>query len=263
MSLPPSLHRLIDSSAITPRYPPTSIFNEGWLVRLVMDWFSQHPASGHPLHFLSGSTWFSDGLIATPFLPRFRNDPLGEGRAHTSAVFGHIAISRENKVDLVAGTELPQFCVIDARLMNDPNPSQRGFPGFDPSARLVACTAETLRRARIRPEECDSLALFLVAPQERLDRQEFDTAFNLNTIQRKVQRRVKAYEGEKDAFYREWFLPTLERIELELLPWEVVLEEIGAQDPTAGQDIFAFYDACLELNHPSPAMRDSADKGLL
>lgn len=32
-------------------YPPTTLYNEGWLLRLVMDWFSQSWITDHQLSF--------------------------------------------------------------------------------------------------------------------------------------------------------------------------------------------------------------------
>jgi len=33
------------------KFPPTLLFNEGWLLRLVLDWFSVHAVSDHMLAF--------------------------------------------------------------------------------------------------------------------------------------------------------------------------------------------------------------------
>ena len=29
--------------------PPTELYNEGWLLRLLLDWFSRHPNTEHTL----------------------------------------------------------------------------------------------------------------------------------------------------------------------------------------------------------------------
>ena len=58
--------------------PPTILFNEGWLLRLLLDWFSGQHVQGHPLSFPENGKWFSEALLPTAFLPRSRKDPLGE-----------------------------------------------------------------------------------------------------------------------------------------------------------------------------------------
>ena len=35
--------------------PPTALYNEGWLLRLVLDWLDRHRELEHPLSFMPGS----------------------------------------------------------------------------------------------------------------------------------------------------------------------------------------------------------------
>ena len=35
--------------------PPTELFNEGWMLRLVLDWFDRNRQVEHPLSFRSGA----------------------------------------------------------------------------------------------------------------------------------------------------------------------------------------------------------------
>ena len=43
------IHALIDATESKPhRFPPTLLYNEGWMLRLVLDWFKTHEAQGHP-----------------------------------------------------------------------------------------------------------------------------------------------------------------------------------------------------------------------
>ena len=32
-------------------FPPTLLYNEGWLLRLILDWFSTHEVKDHPISF--------------------------------------------------------------------------------------------------------------------------------------------------------------------------------------------------------------------
>jgi hypothetical protein len=61
-----------------PLFPPTLLYNEGWLLRLVLDWFSRHDVQGHPLSFGAGARWFSEALLPSAFLARHRGDRLAE-----------------------------------------------------------------------------------------------------------------------------------------------------------------------------------------
>jgi hypothetical protein len=61
-----------------PLFPPTLLYNEGWLLRLVLDWFSRHDVQGHPLSFRAWARWFSEALLPSAFLARHRGDRLAE-----------------------------------------------------------------------------------------------------------------------------------------------------------------------------------------
>ncbi len=50
-------------------FPATVLYNEGWLLRLVLDWFSRESGTAHPLQFVSGARWFSEALLPSQFLP--------------------------------------------------------------------------------------------------------------------------------------------------------------------------------------------------
>jgi hypothetical protein len=46
------IHRLIDAAESKPaNFPATLLYNEGWMLRLVLDWYSSHKLTSHPLKF--------------------------------------------------------------------------------------------------------------------------------------------------------------------------------------------------------------------
>ena len=61
------------------KFPANIFYNEGWLLRLVLDWLSREVVTGHPLDFASGARWFSEALLPSQFLARDRGDHLAEG----------------------------------------------------------------------------------------------------------------------------------------------------------------------------------------
>lgn len=38
---------LISCTTESPLFPPTDLYNETWLLRLVLDWFSRHEVPNH------------------------------------------------------------------------------------------------------------------------------------------------------------------------------------------------------------------------
>ena len=54
--------------------PPTELYNDGWLLRVALDWFSTDGPSDSQFSLTPGAAWYSEGRLASPFLARFRSD---------------------------------------------------------------------------------------------------------------------------------------------------------------------------------------------
>ena len=101
----------------------------------------------------------------------------------------------------------------------------------------------------------DDLAFLVIAPRLRIDDGVFAWDTSVDAIRRKVRRRVDDYAGERDAWFRDWFEPTLDRLDVRWLSWEDVIEVIAFHDPETGQLIDAFYGKCLRFNRPQAVAR--------
>ncbi len=44
----------------SPKLPPTMLYNEGWLLRLVLHWFDKNRNNDYELSFLENATWYSE-----------------------------------------------------------------------------------------------------------------------------------------------------------------------------------------------------------
>jgi hypothetical protein len=233
-----------------PTFPPTVLFNENWLLRIVIDWFADHSGDRYPLSLRPGARWFSEAWLPSAFLPRYRGDKLAESRTHADGVLGHFAIGDPGTAGLSLAPDARQFTVIEGKLYNRLSPGVRNAPSYDQAARTVACVAEVLRRVERDPASVDDLAYLILAPQARIDDGVFAWETSAESIHRKVRRRVEEYAGERDAWFTDWFEPTLGRIELRCLSWEDVIEVVAFHDTESGQFIDSFYGKCLRYNRP-------------
>jgi hypothetical protein len=234
----------------TAAFPPTELYNEDWLLRIILDWFSRHGGDRYPLSPLPGARWFSQAWLPSAFLSRYRGDRLAEARTHVDGVIGHFVVGDPGTAALSLMPEARQFVVFEAKLFARLSAGVRNAPYYDQAARSVACIAETLRRAEIAPEEMEELAFILLAPQARLDDGIFEWDLALDAICRKVRRRVEDYAGERDPWFRDWFEPTQRRIEVRSLSWEDIVEFIAFHRPEDGLVIDSFYGQCLRFNRP-------------
>lgn len=77
----------------------TELYNEGWMLRLVLDWAQKHAPSDHPLRFLPDAHWYGEALLPLPFLARHRGDPLAESWTNADGVIGHFNIGDVGRSD--------------------------------------------------------------------------------------------------------------------------------------------------------------------
>ncbi len=230
-----------------PILPPTVLYSEGWLLRIILDWYATHAATGDPLAFPDRARWFSEALLPSPFQPRSRGDPLGESRSHADGVVGHFTIGGPNKAGLTLHPDAACFVVLEAKLFSGLSAGTTRVKNYNQAARSVACMAETLRRANRAAADLERLAFHVLAPRRQLDKGSLAHEIETLQIDLGVQARVKAYGGEQDQWYAEWFVPTRERITIAALAWEDVIAAIAGRDLLAGQEIGAFYEQCLRF----------------
>jgi hypothetical protein len=129
------------------KFPATELYREGWLLRLILDWFSKNQVDGHPLNFALHSGWYSEARLPSRFLARKRIDDFAEGWTHADGVIGHFEIDHASHARLNLAPEAEQFVVIEAKLFSPLSPGVTKAKYFDQAARSVACIAEVLFQA--------------------------------------------------------------------------------------------------------------------
>jgi len=246
------INRLIqEAGGDNPPFPPTDIFNETWLLRVVLDWFSNHRQFAHKLTPVDGGSWFSEALLPSAFLARYRNDTLSESWTHADAVIGHFKIGAAGKADCSIKPDAKQFVVCEAKVFSKLSPGVRNAPYYDQAARNVACIGEVLRRGSVCPKQLESLAFLVLSPIEMIHAGAFSQELTRESVKRKVHQRVSEYASvSQDSWLNERFLPLLQRIEISLLSWEEAIAFICCQDAENGVAIKSFYDQVIRFNRP-------------
>ncbi|MCP5158703.1 MAG: hypothetical protein H6975_04680 [Gammaproteobacteria bacterium] len=226
--------------------PPTVLYNEGWMLRLVLDWFANHSTCGHELSFLSGSRWYSEALIAPPFLPEFRGDPRAESYTHADGVVGHFRILPGERAEATLLPDARQLIVVEAKLGSRLSSGVTHARTYDQAARNVACIANMLAAQELNPRAAERLGFYVVAPDQQIRSGVFRDLVTLASIERKVSERVSQYAGARDSWFSSVFKPMLEHIDVGTLSWESILDAMEAGGAEARYRVF--YKRCLEFN---------------
>ena len=248
---------LSETASDKPCFPPTLLFEEGWMLRLVLDWFSSNRTEDHVLAFDKTARWFSEARLASTFLPRFRGDKHAEGYTHADGVLGHFSISPSGHAFLSVSPDATLLKVVEAKMFSKLSRGTTHAPRYNQAARNVACIAEILRRANRKPSELRSLGFYVLAPKEQIEDGVFRRELESESIKEIVGERVERYDKPKTEWFEDWFLPMLEHIQIGCISWEDIITYIQAVDAEFGQALSGFYVQCLKHNRPR-AKRKSA-----
>ena len=231
-----------------PNFPPTDLYSEGWLLRLVVAWFSKYGVPDHPLSFPKDGHWFSEARLHSAFLPRFMGDPLAESHTNADGVIGHFVIGSKGKTDLELTPDASHFVVLEAKMYSGLSSGVTHAKYYDQAARSVACMAEVLSRADRKPQSFSQLGFYVLAPKDQIKSRTFSRHLGEQSIKDKVNRRISSYKGERDDWFKDWFTPTLEVIDIHSISWEAVLNNVSERDSQTGDLLKEYYLQCLTFN---------------
>jgi len=230
-------------------FPPTDLYNEGWMLRLVLDWLSRNPGVDHDLAFSANDKWYSEALLPSIFLARMRGDKLAESWTHADGVIGNFVIGANREGDLSLTQGASRILVTEAKMFSKLSSGVKNAGYFNQAARNVACIAEVIHRIQIPPGEFTHIGFYVIAPEAQIKNGVFAGHMAPEKIRRIVRQRVSEYaEPEKNSWFEEWFIPTMDSIRIREVSWEEVVSLIKQFDSTRGADLSAFYEKCLKFN---------------
>jgi len=226
--------------------PPTELYNEGWMLRLVLDWFDRNREVAHPLSFAPNARWYSEALLPSRFLPQKRGDERAESFTHADGVIGHFSILPGERGEAKVLSGAKQLVITEAKLGSSLSAGTKNAPAYDQAARNVACIAHMIGVAGASVDSFDQLAFYVLAPEAQIKAGVFGDLITKESIERKVGARILAYDGTLDSWFEEIFSPVLARIKLGALAWESLLDALPITAET--RYMSEFYERCLMFN---------------
>ena len=233
------------------RFPPTELFSEGWMLRLLLH-SAYDGTGGMPFELAAGATWYSEALLASAFAPRQRGDEFGEGTTHADGVIGHIEFRPGTNAGLALSPTATQFVVTEAKMASKLAPGTTKVRWFDQGVRNIAAMAWAIHKSSVPVEQLNSLGFWVFAPTYRIEEEAtFNEYLTIDSINSKINRRINLYTDDRAAIERlegfrtETLTALLGRIEVGLVSWETLLESVepGLQEP-----LMDFYQSCLQFN---------------
>ncbi len=240
-------------------FPPTLLYNEGWMLRLLLDWLTTHPDEGD-FNFPANVNWYSEALLASPFHPRFRGDKYGESYTHADGAIGQFEIGREGASYLKLKSDATHFVVTEAKMLSKLSSGVTHAKKYNQAARNIACISYILKKANRKPEDMMSIGFYVIAPKFQIEEGIFKEYMAHDSVRETVEERLSGYERgaveqklrkdyeSKKEWFEEWFLPILEKIRIETLSWEQIIENVNRKDVENGKTFSEFYSLCLKHN---------------
>jgi hypothetical protein len=220
------------------------------MLRLVLDWLHQnrHSASKFAIPFPEDANWYSEALLPSAFLPERRGDPLAEGYTHADGVIGNFSIGSGAKGDFALLPDARSIIVVEAKMLSKLSSGVKKAPTYNQAARNIACVEHAVGEARIRPESMLTVAFYVLAPRSQIDDGVFLPEMTREHIEMTVKERVDAYEGKRDDWYKDHFLPLLKHMDIGTVAWEQIISDVARQDDEYGAELNRFYLDCLKYN---------------
>ena len=244
-----ALEELLKGGNITP----TIIYNEGWMLRLVLNWLSENRSIKHYLSFFENSNWFSEASLPTFFKAKFRGDKLSETYTHADGVYGNIQ-PYNGKDYIKLEKNCKQFVVVEAKMFSKYSEGISNAKSYNQVARTVACMCNL---EKINKQNINDITFYTFLPEYQKENEKtFEKYINKDKINEEVKKRIERYrqEGrieykENLKWYEESFFPFLKKIRIELVSWESILELIKENDKgRTYEKLNLFYQKCYDNN---------------
>jgi len=238
--------------------PPTLLYNEGWMLRLVLD------AGGRGLlpDFMDNNeSWYSEAQLRTPF-GRERG-PMSESNTHPDGVVGDFRVIADTKSGLEVRQDATRLRVFEAKMYSPLSAGIKHARGYDQAARTVACMAYTLQQTGRPPDQFDCIGFYVVAPEEEIRSGIFDAPMAVASIRCRIEERIQQFIGPARQYLERWrdnwAWPLLDSLDtrqtLGCLPWEQLIEQLLQNNPREGEELREFYEKCKQYNDSSATRR--------
>jgi len=123
---------------------PTILYNEGWMIRLLVELSIEAKTKLQNIDFGKINQWYSEGLLSSPFLARKRNDNLAEGFTHADMALGDFKVNFAKRGDLSVEGSDGIFGVIEAKMGSKLSAGTKNAPTYNQASRNLAARVKVV-----------------------------------------------------------------------------------------------------------------------
>lgn len=243
------IYELIKEAEANLNFSPTLLYNEGWMLRLVLQLLNNGEINCSKVPFPNQFKWYSEVLLRSPFLPRHKGDTLAESHTHADGVVGKFNIRRNTKGGIFLDKDCDFFYIIEAKMFSKLSKGTTYASDYNQAARNIACLAQLIydERKTLEIKDTDKFGFYVFLPEtQQKNEKTFEEYIGEKCLIDAIKYRISMYSNSDKEESFNWlneYLDTfINRIDIKLITWE---ELLGEQN---GSEIWKFYDKCLGYN---------------
>ncbi|WP_417558234.1 hypothetical protein [Mesoflavibacter zeaxanthinifaciens] len=243
------IYDLIKKAETNSNFSPTLLYNEGWMLRLVLQLLNNGEIECDKISFSNEFKWYSEVLLRSPFLPRFQGDTFAESHTHADGVVGKFDFRGNTKGGISLDKGCDFFYIIEAKMFSKLSKGTTHAFDYNQAARNIACLAHLIyeNRETLEIRETDKFGFYVFLPQDQIKIEktfrEFTKPENLVIA---IKDRISKYPNADKENRFDWLMENLYKfinmIDIKLISWE---ELLGEQNDS---EIWKFYEKCLKYN---------------
>lgn len=216
-------------------FPPSLIYNEGWLLRAVLQlWASSRENKGLPFSCPKEASLFSEAQLRTPFYKA----PLNETHTHVDGLVGDFTIRNGTKSGIDIKQDFKLLAVFEAKMYSGFAQGTTKIKNYSQVSRTIACMINELLTLK---KPCSIYYVGLYPKDSKKIRQP-EQKYAKDKIKEEIACRLKDYEASHsilEQFNAEWER-LLNLIKIEFKTWEEIIKQINQAE------LETFYGNCVK-----------------
>jgi len=212
---------------------PTIIYNEGWIVRLLVIESMLEKISIKNIEFgkLANKKWSSEALIASPFVATKKNR---EGYTHADIILGDFDVNYNERGEVVL-TDMPEILgIIEAKMGSNLSKGTTNATDYNQASRNVCCLAHTTQNS-----DCHTFFI-IAAPQSTIDNYNFEE--QIKQISGQINERFELSEIP----YSKEIEKKVGECEVSIISYEDWINELKNNE--VKEVLIDFYNQCKKWN---------------
>jgi hypothetical protein len=172
-------------NALSKGINPTIVYNEGWMVRLLVMQSIEEKIEVENINFGQFQNWTSEAQILSPFQgSELKKVKLNETRTHTDIIIGDFDIDFDNDAGVLINKQNAKIVgIIEAKMGSDLSQGVTNAKEYNQVSRSICCLAYNA------PKNC-KIFVFVAAPKSTLEKHKIPEQICDKTIRDQIDNRL-------------------------------------------------------------------------